>query len=61
MAGRVDAVCGRMKEALSAQSLSANMSKVVKGMATALGSMTPENMATNLQQFEDLSETLDVK
>lgn len=60
MAGRVDAVCGRMKEAMATQQLTANMSKVVNGMSSALATMTPENMATNLQNFEDLSDTLEV-
>lgn len=60
MAGRVDAVCGRMKEAMATQQLTANMGSVVKGLNTALASMTPENVATNLATFEELSDTLDV-
>lgn len=60
MAGRIDAVCDRLKEALAAQTLNQNMTKVVKGMASALKTLSPENIATKLQDFEDLNDTLDV-
>ena len=61
MAGKVDAVIDRMKEAMAAQNLNSNMSKVVNGLSKALATMTPENMASRLQDFEDLNETIGVK
>lgn len=61
MAGKVDAVCDRMKEALAAQRLNSSMTKVVQGLAKALATMTPENMASKLADFEELDETIGVK
>ncbi|VDP37284.1 unnamed protein product [Echinostoma caproni] len=61
MSARVDAVCARVKTAISLKSLTSNMSSVVKSMDAAAKSMNLEKMMKLMDSFEKNFENLDVQ
>lgn len=61
LATRVEAVYQRVQQAMAANEMNMNMTKVTKGLAKVLGAMEPEKIAAKLDEFEQQNETLDVR
>ena len=61
LATRVEAVQHRVQQAVAANTMNTNMTKVTKGLAAVLNAMEPEKIAAKLDEFEQQNETLDVR
>ena len=61
LAGRIDAVAGRVRQAIAASMLNVNMTRVTKALGQILGTMEPTKIAAVLDEFEAQNETLDTR
>ena len=61
VSARLKAVESRVQSAITAQQMSAQMGKVVKGLDSVLSTMNVEKISAVMEQFEEDSETVDVR
>ncbi|CAD7969329.1 unnamed protein product [Amoebophrya sp. A120] len=61
LAARMDAVASKLDTAEKTQAMSQNISDTIPQLDDALTKMTPEAIATNMDQFEKIFDDLDVR